>query len=249
MKHTWMLLLLGCLATSHAWGAVANRLDQHQLQLNLQSFGGVPLSSVQDHASGSNGKAPTIASQQALNLTEGVPTSQQFQGFSPVSGGMIHTQTLPGLTLRRSTVGRTFFINPYEFRFGDVIPPPNEDESGNPLSKHPTEYWFSQPDGQDVTVDPLKGFYYSTYSKSVYAVAPGTVTVTWIKRSDPNTKYPKTYFVSPVPSKAPRKMYYNADTFINRAPVITIPDAVEINPIFTAQFPETLPQQKQKTSS
>jgi hypothetical protein len=133
-------------------------LRQEAIRYNLSSTNGLPLSITRGVPPGSDGRAPTLAQQQAANLTEVVATPNQFSGLI-VFGAVAHpgtTNLLPSqslaanaeplnlprikvngqvvLSMLRARVGAPALGRAVSFSFGEVVPRPNVDEYGVLLS-------------------------------------------------------------------------------------------------------------------
>ncbi|MGA4577227.1 hypothetical protein [Limisphaera sp. VF-2] len=146
---------------------------QDRTDYNLQSVGGVPISSTPGDPPGSNGRAPTAEQQRADGLTELPATPRQFQGritFGALAAPR-NTQLNPGLSyaanagsanldlprgenggqivvvMTRALVGAPWLSRNISFLFGAPIPPPLVDVEGNPLPPGtlPQEYWVPEP--------------------------------------------------------------------------------------------------------
>ena len=148
-------------------------LRQDQTAYNLQSPGGMPLSSTPGNPPGSNGRAPTPEQQRADGLTELAATPRQFQGqivFGALAAPRNHNLNpslsyaanaaaanldLPRgevgghvtLVMPRVLVGAPWLSRGVNFLFGSPIPPPLVDVDDNPLPPGtlPQDYWVSEP--------------------------------------------------------------------------------------------------------
>ena len=133
-------------------------LRQDTAHDNLSSTNGLPLSSTRGVPPGSDGRGPTLAQQQAANLTEVTATRNQFSGLTvfgavarPVSSGLLPNQSLAAnaeplnlprlkvngqvvLSMLRARVGAPALGRTVSFSFGEVIPRPKVDEYGILLS-------------------------------------------------------------------------------------------------------------------
>ena len=246
------------------------QLDERQLPLNLQSQAGVALSTSPGAPSGSNGMAPTSASQIANGLTQNAPSAGQFRSFVAIGGvAPAASQTLnaqgsgqSGWIQHRVLVGMPYFSRQVNFHFGAIITPPNEDETGAPLLAgiRPQDYWRDEPLFDSALGPKDLGFYFSPSARRVFAVEVGEVQVTWLKfdpeSSDPADKsdstkwyesggkvyrkYSKTYVISGVAAKAPRKIFFNSGSPAD-VPQIKVPSNVsQVNIVYTKNFPETV---------
>ncbi len=148
-------------------------LRQDRTAYNLQSPGGVPLSSTPGDPPGSNGRAPTPEQQRADGLTELPATPRQFQGritfgalaaprqrnlnpnVSYVANAGAANLDLPRgevggqivVVMPRALVGAPWLSRSVSFLFGAPIPPPLVDVNGEPLPAGtlPQDYWAPEP--------------------------------------------------------------------------------------------------------
>ena len=168
---------------------VRDSADKFDRGVNYRSFRGVPIlkGSASPTGSGNDGR-----------LTAN-PTPGQFRGFvaygavvrpNPARTGSLtssyeqNAQTLDlprnktgavTMVLRASLVGAQTFSRQVSLRFGEVIPPPLEDISGNELTlEQALAYWEAKPHNSDSS-----DFYYSPHADKVYATKSGPVTIRW----------------------------------------------------------------------
>jgi hypothetical protein len=148
-------------------------LRQDLTAYNLQSTGGVPISSTPGDPPGSNGRAPTPEQQRADGLTELPATPRQFQGritfgalVVPRSGNLNSNLSyvanagaanldLPRgevggqlvVVMPRALVGAPWLSRSVSFLFGAPIPPPLVDVNGDtlPAGTLPQDYWAPEP--------------------------------------------------------------------------------------------------------
>jgi hypothetical protein len=148
-------------------------LRQDQTAYNLQSPGGMPLSSSPGDPPGSNGRAPTPEQQRADGLTELPATPRQFQGqivfgalavprnhnlnpsLSYAANAAAANLDLPRgevggqvtVVMTRALVGAPWLSRSISFLFGSPIPPPLLDVDGNtlPAGTLPHDYWAPEP--------------------------------------------------------------------------------------------------------
>ena len=144
-------------------------LRQDAIRHNLSSTNGLPLSSVRGAPPGSDGRAPTLAQQQAAGLTEVPATTNQFSGLS-VFGGLASPGTtnfnaalsfganaenlqLPrikangvvSMAMTRGRIGAPFLGRSVSFQFGETVPRPSTDEFGVLLSSLNTNVIPNRP--------------------------------------------------------------------------------------------------------
>jgi hypothetical protein len=151
------ILLLGASAGPDAVGQGFLEIRQEPIRYNLSSTNGLPISTIRGIPPGSDGRGPTLAQQQAANLTEVPATANQFQGFA-FFGAVArpgNTNLNPALSLGANTErldlprikvnGAVVMSMPraritpilgraVSFLFGEVIPRPDKDEYGVLLS-------------------------------------------------------------------------------------------------------------------
>ena len=218
------VLLLGCLLpfSGHAQ-TLPLQIAPEKTLYNRSSERGMPLTDAEgnpidkygeliDTTAGTTYRAPTQQEQETAGLTTSPPTLRQFQnmvtfGFSqpkaPSSGDPPQTgrqdfKNTNGLTLESAVVGAPYVGRVVSFLFGQVIPPPDEDEFGDPLVDtdgnviEPEDYWFLEPYVEDVepVVDSETGeeivsylpYYYSPHASQVFATETGSITITWRRR-------------------------------------------------------------------
>ena len=147
-------------------------LRQDRTGYNLQSPGGVPLSSTPGIPR-SNGRAPTIDQQEQDGLTKLPATPRQFQGqivfgglaaprehnlnpnVSYVANAGAANLDLPRgvsegrilVVMPQARVGAPWLGRQISFQFGAVIPVPLVNVNGDPLppGRDPTDYWLAEP--------------------------------------------------------------------------------------------------------
>ncbi|MCC7374468.1 MAG: hypothetical protein IT581_07415 [Verrucomicrobiales bacterium] len=149
--------------------ALPLEIRQDSIHYNLSSTNGLPISSSRGVPPGSDGRGPTLARQQAANLTEVPATTNQFRGFVSF-GGVVRPAAanlgpsgnlaanaerlnLPRLkvdgrivvTLLRGRVGAPVLGRAFSFLFGEVIPRPATDEYGVLLSTVNTNVTPNRP--------------------------------------------------------------------------------------------------------
>lgn len=154
-----LALLLGAWAAPDAAAqALPLELRQDAVRHNLSSSNGLPISSVRGTPPGSDGRAPTLAQQQAAGLTEVPATINQFSGLvvfgalaSPGTTNLNAAQSLAAnaenlnlprikvngtvvMTMLRARVGAPMLGRAVSFQFGEIVPRPNADEYGVLLS-------------------------------------------------------------------------------------------------------------------
>ncbi|HYE32573.1 MAG TPA: hypothetical protein VEH27_14180, partial [Methylomirabilota bacterium] len=257
--------------------------EQSLVPYNYSSLGGVPISQQPGVPAGSNGKQPTPASNQsgtALPATGG-----QFQGFVPFGGGLdlrsftnpptsfeawVRVSGIPAgfvqghvqMALRRVQIGVPYVSRPASFLFGSVIPRPDTDENGAPLTNAlASQYWLPQPYLAPGQTNPP--YYWSPHAQVVYAIEAGPVSITWQKAesttvppadyttNSPNylvqgghffRLYTTTYIVSGSPVKQPRKIYWTEKTFQGSGKLVNVPSArvKAINIVYNNNFPRTV---------
>ncbi|MBL9136266.1 MAG: hypothetical protein JNK85_10375 [Verrucomicrobiales bacterium] len=166
MKPFLYRLGLAVVLTAHwAWVApyaaaqvLPLEIRQDSIRYNLSSTNGMPISSTRGVPPGSDGRGPTLARQQAANLTEVPATTNQFQGFvsfgavvRPRASNLNPSQSFAAnaerldlprikvngqivITMIRGRVGAPALGRSFSFQFGQVIPRPGTDEYGVLLS-------------------------------------------------------------------------------------------------------------------
>lgn len=265
-------------ASSHAQ-QLPLEIQQDLTRHNLASTNGLPISSTAGTPPGSDGRAPTIAQQQDAGLTTTPATPGQFQ--SAVSVGALavpgRTNLNPSLNyarnadnlnlpraefngqlkvMTRARVGSPYFSQRVSFLFGQVIPLPEKDLSGEILSGAPSDYWLAQP--YTTTGHTNTGYYWSPHARSVFAIQPGPLEIVW-RRAQPGAAPAGTlnagtvtvdgadyavltnrYVVSGSPARAPRKMYWTEKSFRSTGKPVTVPPARirAVNVVYNNNFPE-----------
>ncbi len=150
------LLLLGALDASAQ--SLPLEIRQDAIHYNLSSSNGLPLSTTRGTPPGSDGRAPTLAQQQAEGLTEVPATPNQYRGFvffgavarprttnlnSALSlGANAESLQLPRIkvngivvmSMPRARVGAPYLGRAVSFLFGEIVPRPSADEYGVLLS-------------------------------------------------------------------------------------------------------------------
>ena len=249
--------------------------------VNWQSMRGVPLTTnAADAAIGSDGRSPTLTDQ--ISYGPGFPTTQgtnQFAGFvtfgalavqgatNAITGNSFELNVTnlnwPRLTnndgsvaliLRAAQVGAPYVLKLNSYRFGEVIPPPNVDENGQPLAPDiAATYWFAAPFGSQTNTT----YYYSTNALALFASQPGKITVVW-EKTVPTSSVPVTqgdvgyfnqggsyytlytnyFLVTGEPVKTPQTMYWTEGnhTSGHRVPFTGSPST--INFVYSDTFPK-----------
>lgn len=205
-KPIWRVLGLAAWLGANALQGQAQinlplEIKQNLTTYNRTSTGGAPLSSVVDDPIGSNGNAPTLATQQAENLTINPPTVKQFS--TVLSWGSVVRSSVPNnfpsspiganrISIRRGQVGATFLNRSASYLFGGIIPAPNENEDGTALdpSISSEEYWLREPHLINQGSTHIEnGYYYSPHARAVFAIQAGPVDITW-RKATPNAATP-----------------------------------------------------------
>ncbi len=104
-----------------------------------------------------------------------------------------------GFTLKQTRVGIAYFGRMFQYKFGSVISPPNEDENGDDLPPGQTAftYWKPKPFNADKAKESINKeygrFYWSAGQEKLFATRPGPVDIIWIKQTAVETRdNPKT---------------------------------------------------------
>lgn len=274
-------------ATSHGQ-ILSAEFRQENTELNQLSTTGVPISREVNIPPGSNGQMPGSFEQGAEGLTENPPTPGQFQGFHSF-GGVIATTSFnsnsasygsfqayaedhlpvadvaPEQTyyLTVSRVGGIFAATTYEFFFGSIIYPPQEDENGNPLTIPSTDYWAAEPVwASNLIVNGEHSeapYYWSQHARVVFANQIGRVRITWRRQQPVDNVDPadflnspdhvirsnrvfrvlnSSYLVSGTAVRSPRKLYWTEGNFANTGITVSVPDGVGAKFVFNPNFPE-----------
>lgn len=290
----WLILLGLVLALAGTVKAQTLPLEirQDSTRYNLSSTNGLPLSSTRGTPPGSDGRGPTSAQQQAAGLTLAPATIHQFQGLLPWAASVHPTSTnlnsnlslsanaenlgLPrakvnnqiALILPQARLGQPFLSRKVSFLFGQVIPPPNTDEFGVPLSisntnvlpNRPavanTDYWLAEP--YSTLNHTNANYYWSPHAQSVFAINPGPLQIAWRRSATttnaappsgvttvqvlglPYVVFTNQYVISGSPVKTPRRMYWTERSFIDTGKPVTVPSArvSTATIIYNASFPE-----------
>lgn len=150
--------------------ALPLEIRQDLIHDNLSSTNGMPISTTRGVPPGSDGRGPTLADQQAANLTEVPATTNQFAGFVTFSGvirprtpiNLDPTQDLAAnvekvdlprikvngqvvMSMLRGRAGAPTLGRSVSFLFGEIVPPPNTDEYGILLSTVNTNITPNRP--------------------------------------------------------------------------------------------------------
>ena len=169
------------------------------------------------------------------------------------------------IVLQRAQVGAPFLNRPVSFLFGGIISPPeeNEDSGDLPNGVLPNSYWLGEPHllaSELNSGHTAKGYYYSPHARSVFAIQPGPIEITWRKavpyEGEPSDKddatkwhlsggyhyrlYKKRYIVSGSAAKTPRKIYWNQAGY--PGPQVNIPTTTvgDIHIVYNSSFPENV---------
>ena len=155
-----LAILLGAWAAPEAAAQqLPLEIRQEAIRYNLSKTDGLPMSSVTNVPPGSDGRAPTLAQQQANGLTVLPATTNQFRGLvmfgssvRPVStllnpavslGANAENLDLPRIKLNgqvvlvmlRGRVAAPYLGRTISFNFGELVPRPDTDEYGVLLSR------------------------------------------------------------------------------------------------------------------
>lgn len=146
------------LAPGAAAQSLPLELRQDMVRYNLSSTNGLPISTTRGTPPGSDGRAPTLAQQQAAGLTEVPATANQFRGFTFFGavarpgttnlnpalslGANAESLNLPRIkvngtvvmSMPRARVGAPYLGRAVSFLFGEIVPRPLADEFGVLLS-------------------------------------------------------------------------------------------------------------------
>ena len=116
-------------------------------------------------------------------------------------------------------IAAPFYGRSTSFKFGQVIPPPDTDESGVELTVAPSDYWVAEPFSKSTR------YYFSPSTRQVFATQAGPVDITWRAKlpsagdfiGNPDyediggnyyAKFKKRYVISGGAFKAPKKIYW-----------------------------------------
>ena len=270
--------------------ALPLEIRQHVTTYNLQSERGVPLSATEDDPPGSDGRAPTQAQQAADGLTLNPPSVGLFRGMV-VFGGLAAPRTPQNLDetdqigaenavninlpvgranntvvvfLRSAQLGAPLVSRQVSFLFGSIIPVPATDEEGELLTTVKKEdYWLPEP--HSLSGHANVPYYWSPHAKTVFAIQPGPISITWRKAEPSRTKpadydtNPSRYFldlgnyytlhtvnyvVSGSAAKTPRKIYWTEGIFRNLGKPVTVPSTIgAIRIVYNNNFPERTAQE------
>ncbi|HSH16417.1 MAG TPA: hypothetical protein VLD18_10310, partial [Verrucomicrobiae bacterium] len=254
-------------------------IRQDSTRYNLASTNGMPISSTRGTPPGSDGRAPTVSQQQAAGLTTTPATPGQFQnvvslgavaapGRTNLNSSLNFAQNAENLDLPRASyngqlrvmirarVGAPFISQSVSFLFGQTIPLPEKDISGNLLTGSPSDYWLAEP--YTTTGHTNTGYYWSPHARTVFAIQPGPLPITW-RRATPGpapggvpnvgtvtidgAQYAvltNSYVVSGSPVKTPRKMYWTEKSFRSTGKPVPVPAAriSTVNVVYNNNFPE-----------
>jgi len=178
-----------------------SQLLQDLTTYNVLTRRGVPISSVTNTTTGSDGRAP-VQGAQLPPLPSGLPTRSQFQsvvtfggGVRPVAKLLDGTMSLaknaarldlprvgganPSYVLVRARVGSPVINRAVDYLFGDIIKPPGTDEFGLmlPPGVRPEDYWYPEPYS---TVGHTNApYYWSPNARAVFATKAGGISVKW----------------------------------------------------------------------
>lgn len=162
--------------------------------------------------------------------------------LAPTVGQPVYAQNADGsVKLRSASFGRPVVLQTAQFQFGEIIPPPTE-ENGSPLVllTKPKNWPYRLDGSGNPTATLNTDFYYSADADVVFASSPGQVTIVWETAAIPRVAKPRTYIVSPSPVKAPRAMYWTEQGF--RGPKVQVPtgrvDAIRF--AYNPRFPQSV---------
>jgi hypothetical protein len=151
-------LFLACALATATAQSLPLEIRQDAIRYNLSSTNGLPISSTRNVPPGSDGRAPTVAQQQAAGLTEVPATANQFRGltfFGAVAlpgttnlnpalslGANAESLNLPRIkvnnlvvmSMTRARIGAPMLGRAVSFLFGEIVPRPGADEFGVLLS-------------------------------------------------------------------------------------------------------------------
>jgi len=278
-------LLVSWLGIEAAAQTFPVEIQQQRTPYNRQSVRGAPLSTTANTPAGSDGRAPTVNQQADAGLPTSPPTAMQVQGF--VSYGALVSPRNPAalngnvnlsknavavdlprgpargsvtVVMRSAQVGAPFFNRRSAFLFASIIPVPDTDENGTLLASNirREDYWVAEP--HSTTDHANAPYYWSDHAKTVFAIQPGPISITW-KRNNPTTAKPAdydsnpskysleggnyyrlfttNYVVSGSPVKTPRQIYWTEGTFRRIGKPVTVPRARvgSIRFIYNNNFP------------
>ncbi len=297
MRRQWFISLLAAglmLGPSAAQAGVTYEIHQDYTTYNLQSEGGVPISTTVGNPPGSNGQMPTGMNESgSLNP----PTAGQFLGLLSIgaSAGLEQSQwqvvsnstilntgstpfsaavaaemglpmaksnEVPVIIMARVQIGAPFLNRAPSYLFGSVIPVPDTDENGLPLTNIVKEaYWTAQPHGATNATT----YYWSPNAQLVYATQPGPIAITWVKAApytaatvptnytdslagaasfytNGNSIYllhTVSYVVAGSAAKTPRKIFWNQKSFQNIGKLVNIPASLvrNVKIVYNSTFP------------
>lgn len=162
--------------------------------------------------------------------------------LAPTVGQPVYAQNTDGsVKLRSATFGRAIVVQAAQFQFGEVIPPPTE-ENGTPivLLGKPKNWPYRLDGSGNPTTTLNTDFYYSADADLVFASSPGQVNVVWETAVSPRVAKPRTYIVSPSPVKTPRTLYWTEQGF--KGPKVQVPtgrvDALRF--AYNPRFPQSV---------
>ncbi|MDA7627077.1 hypothetical protein N8843_00425 [Verrucomicrobia bacterium] len=133
---------------------------------------------------------------------------------------VVNIQTVDkSLKLGFVRIAAPFYGRSTSFKFGQVIPPPDTDESGVELTVAPSDYWVAEPFSQN------SRYYFSPSTRQVFATQAGPVDITWRAKlpsagdfsgnadyedigGNFYAKFKKGYVISGGAFKTPRKIYW-----------------------------------------
>jgi hypothetical protein len=165
MKQLTQTFLLAAGLVGGAWlepdaGAQVLPLEfrQEAIQYNLRKTNGLPISTVTNLLVGSDGRGPTLAQQQADQLTTSPATTNQFRGFVTFGAAVRPVSALlnPNLSLARNAenlnlprgklsnqvvmvvlrgrIAAPYYGRSFSYDFGEIVARPDKDEYGLLLS-------------------------------------------------------------------------------------------------------------------
>lgn len=287
----WGLLILFNQANLNAAAILPFEFQQNQTPYNFSSAQGLPISSTINNPPGSDGRQPVSSENQSgsdLPATPGQFQGLVFFGAVPApvdvdahaNSDLLQTGTtefssivaqqmqLPTgksnneviMVMRRAQVGAPYLSRQISFLFGSVIPVPDTDENGVLLTDIVKEqYWLAEP--HTTTGHTNDTYYWSPHARSVYAVQPGPISITW-KKALATTVQPEDYtpenyvvdgghyfrlftahyIVSGSSVKRPRKIYWTEGIFQKMGKLVNVPAARvrSVHIVYNNNFPRTV---------
>ena len=193
-------------------------LRQETIRFNANSYAGFPIALLTDaegnpvKPSGSDGRQPTIESQQTDGLTLNTVTPGNFRGALFFGSGVVPSDpsaldsakslaensalinlprfpadSAPQIILSRAQVGGAYLGRTVSFLFGSVIPVPGVDANQATLPQgESVRYWLPEP--HSTNQHSGAPYYWSPHARQVFAVQSGPIRISWRKAKPSSTK-------------------------------------------------------------